>query len=139
MPVCIYVCAHDIRSLWHAHTCHNVALVGFVLHSVAHLWVSCSRRTATPAFFSSRCLHDHSYKSLGVDMFLSFWVFEFGLSHHSTVLVNHHVRVETSLCDAWELKVLIHQCNFNAAPLLLLQELGHTVYDFPPTSHPILN
>ena len=124
MPVCIYVCAHDIRSLWHAHTCHDVALVGLVLHSVAHLWVSCSRRTGTPAFVSSRCLQDHLYKSLGIDRFFrsgSSNYFEFGLSHHSMVLVNHHVRVETSLCDTWELKVLLQHCNFNVALPLLLQ------------------
>ena len=39
------------------------------------------------------------------------------------VLVNHHVRVETSLCDAWELKVLLQHCNFNVALPLLLQAL----------------
>ena len=57
------------------------------------------------------------------NMFSS-WVFEFGLSHHIMVLVNHHVRVETSLCGAWEFQ--LPYCSFNVLQGLLLQVLGKT-------------
>ena len=96
--VCIYVCAHDVRSLWRAARCPDVSLVRSFLHSIAHLCLLAEAFYRTPAYVCSRSLHDHSYKSLRMDNTFSFWVFEFGLSHHIMVLVNHHVRVEISHC-----------------------------------------